>query len=98
MLSVLKYRLELGINTILIPGGLSGKCHVAPQPGVQGLCQLWALADLDKPEQPVKVYVAATGEQINEPDNHSIEYLGTVLLSGGAMVFHALLIKEPTDG
>lgn len=95
MKAMLKYKLELGMNTINVPGGLCGH-HVAPQPGVQGLCQLWTMADTDKPEEPYHVYVAATGESL--PETQRFDYLGTVLLNGGAMVFHALLVKEPTDG
>lgn len=93
MRKVLKYRLELGMNTLQIPGGLCG-VHVAPQPGVQGICQLWTSVAVGALEETVYIYVAATGEEF--PDNMS--YLGTVLLSGGAMVFHALLVKEPVNG
>lgn len=88
-----KYRLELGMNTLHIPGGLNG-AHVAPQPGVQGLCQLWTLASPGEPDEAVSVYVAATGEQIEDQPYIALQHLGTVLLSGGGMVFHALLVKD----
>ena len=93
MRKILKYKLELGMNTLQIPGRLCG-VHVAPQPGVMGICQLWTAVDESAPEESVGIYVAATGEEF--PDNMS--YLGTVLLSGGAMVFHALLVKESVNG
>lgn len=96
MRAVMKYKLELGMNTVNIPGGLSGS-SVAPQPGVQGLCQLWTVADTDKPEVPVHILMVGTGQAI--PENlDQLGYIGAVLLSGGAMVFHALLVQEKTNG
>lgn len=93
MRKVLKYKLDLGMNLLQIPGGMTGHT-IAGQPGQMGLCQLWTVVDPEAPEQSVSVYLAATGEAL--PDN--IDYLGTVLLNGGALVFHALLVREPTNG
>lgn len=93
MRKVLKYKLELGMNVLQIPGGLCGHT-VQGQAGQMGLCQLWTCADVDAPEQSVGIYMAATGEAL--PEN--TDYLSTVLLNGGALVFHALLVREPTNG
>jgi hypothetical protein len=90
MRKVLKYKLELGHNAPLIPGGVLDGHTIAGQAGAQGLCQLWTAVDMDLPEQPVPIFLAATGEEL--PENS--EYLGTVLLNGGALVFHAVLLKD----
>lgn len=89
MKQVQKYKLELGMNTLSIPGGLNG-AHIAYQPGVQGLCQLWTMGSPGEPDQAVSIFVAATGQLVDLP----VDYLGTVLLNGGGIVFHALLVKD----
>lgn len=76
-----KYVLKEGENTLEIQGGLCG-AHLAGQG--HNLC-LWTTADLDKPVETVKLYVAVTGEII--PVEWS-SYLGTALLSGGGFVVH----------
>lgn len=76
-----KFQLKGGENVLEIHGGLCG-AHIGSQAG--SLC-LWTTADLDKPVETVKLYVAVTGEII--PVEWS-SYLGTALLSGGGFVVH----------
>lgn len=73
--------------------------HVHEQNG--DIC-LWALVDVPKPPQNPewerrKFIALATGDKI--PDDWTVEYVGTVHMHGGALVFHVFEITEDrSDG
>lgn len=91
MKAMLKFPLGMGMNEVVIPGGLLKGCTVGHQPGELGTLQLWTLADTDKPLNTSHIYLAVTGEEL--PKDVEFLNLGTVLLNGGGFVVHALLIK-----
>lgn len=90
MKAILKYGLDIGMNTIEIPGGLCGT-HIQHQPGQQHRLQLWTLADDSQPVQTVKIFVTMTGKEL--PDDGRYSFLATAQLNGGAVVLHAMLVQ-----
>ena len=54
-----------------------------------GLC-LWALVDPSQELENVKIRIAGTGHAIEED---IVKYIGTFQLQGGALVFHAFVVK-----
>lgn len=85
MKRVYKYFLPLNdgdVVSIVMPDGAE-ILHFGEQ---NGGFMLWALVDPDKPVSPRKIRIAGTGHDIDE----SIErYIGTTMLHGGSLVFHA---------
>lgn len=95
MKAMLKFGLQVGMNAVHIPGGLSsesGGAHIAHQPGKPEPLQLWTLVDDTKDTVVEHIYVALTGEEL--PAGKHYCNLGTVLLHGGGFVVHALYVKE----
>lgn len=52
-----------------------------------GVICLWALCNTDAPIAPRTIYTVGTGHNFNM-DPSVIRFIGTVQLSGGALVFH----------
>lgn len=87
MRTIYQYPLVFGMNDLKIPGGICG-ATVGHMPGQLGKVQLWTAVDPYKPLEMAHVFLAKTGEEI--PENCSL--IGTVLLNGGAVAVHALLV------
>ena len=78
------YKYEVPINdrcAIMMPVG-ARLLHLAEQDGAP--C-LWALVDPVAPVEARHFRLAGTGHDV---DCHILAYVGTVLLRGGALVFH----------
>lgn len=93
MKTVLKYPLNAGSNVLMIPGGAS-TIKISSNPGSEGVCLLRTLVDPEQELVEVKVYVSPEGEQLGDKPDTTLEYLDTVQIGGGGIVFHVLLIKE----
>lgn len=90
MKAILKYGLDIGMNTLEIPGGLCG-VHIQHQPGQPNRLQLWTRVDDSHPVETVKIFVTMTGEPLPEDGHYS--FLATAQLNGGAVVLHAMLVQ-----
>jgi hypothetical protein len=91
-MKMLKYGLNVGMNVIHVPGGLSADTTVQHQAGQVEPLQLWTLVDDTQRTVPAEIYVAVTGEDLDPSKNYC--NLGTCQLQGGGSVLHALFIQE----
>lgn len=92
MKTIWKYELELGSQTLELPQGAQPLSVAVQQGGVM----LWALVTPEAPTCYRRVYVVGTGHELPEDLG---SYVGTVLLTGGALVFHVFVEEEWTlDG
>lgn len=55
---------------------------------------LWALVDPDAPLRPRRLRVAGTGHPL--PEAEGLEFLGSVQLSAGQLVFHVFEATDPS--
>lgn len=90
MEAILKYGLDIGLNTLEIPGGLCG-VQIQHQPGQRNRLQLWTRVNDSRPVETVKIFVTVTGEPL--PNDGHYSFLATAQLSGGATVLHAMLVQ-----
>jgi len=86
MLIPLKFKLDIGLNTLSVHGGGCGS-HLAYQHG--DLC-LWTNAQTNNEPVPLLIYVTVTGVPV--PYKHA-EYLGTALSEVGSFVVHAYRVE-----
>ena len=85
---VYKYKLQITkvIQEVVLPLGAQILCIKMQN---DELC-MWALVDPDQPyNEVVKIRCAGTGHEITE----DVEYIDTVMLFDGALVFHFFKVK-----
>lgn len=87
--AVWKFALEVkDRQRIALPVGAKA-LSVAEQRGT--LC-LWALVDPDERlTEPRAVCIVGTGHEIDEADTANTEFIGSVLMLGGNLVFHVFV-------
>lgn len=94
MLSVFKYPLTPGFNTLQLPVG-SKILHIHHQTlELDSHLMLWALVNPKVPIEDREFYVAMTGEDIEVREGCLLEYIGTAHMFGGKLVVHAFEITE----
>lgn len=77
---VYKYTLAAGVQIVKMPEG----AQILTTQIQHGRIRVWALADYSKRPEPRLIAVMPTGVPV--PEN--IEYIGTIQLDGGALVYH----------
>ena len=88
MKMVYKYLLGItDVQTIQMPKG--AKILTVQVQSAYGPC-VWALVDPSQELENVKIRIAGTGHHIKED---IVKYIGTFQLQGGALVFHAFVVK-----
>lgn len=87
MKQVWKFPLFMGSGNIEMPVGAE-ILHVAEQNGQ--MC-LWALVDPHALSEGRRFMVIGTGHEIVEP---VLRHIGTALMFGGSLVFHAFEVKN----
>lgn len=92
--TVYRYPVELvDEQTITMPAGAE-ILHVARRENHHSLLgvgspdavDLWALVDPDQPPEARRIQVVGTGHALGDTDD--LTHLGSVQISGGALVFH----------
>ena len=86
---IFRYQISLGVDTLLsIPKGAK-ILRCADQYGK--IC-LWSLVEIDKPLEPRRFRIYGTGWDIVQK-TENIEYIDTVLMAGGSLVWHIFELK-----
>ena len=88
------YKYELPINdevTLDMPSGAEILCVQEQHQQVM----LWAVVNHDNPVAEKRFYMRGTGHPMYEAENAN--YISSVQLSGGALVFHVFEQKEKAD-
>lgn len=99
MTTILKYRLEaVSDQDLAIPCGSLGIdiLHADWQKKggfASAALHLWALVQPDAPSLKVRVHVRTTGAPMGEAELGA-RHVGTVLVGGGAIVFHVLIQSD----
>lgn len=90
-ISVLKYRLVMGWNTVETRGPINRNNTLIDDQS--GHITLWVSNDANQPEQTHQLYVTITGEEVPQAPQAGKEmwYLGSCLQHGGGFVTHTFI-------
>lgn len=92
-MKVFKYDLNLGdlddLNQITLRMPIGAEfLHIEVQDGVP---RLWALVDPNRGSVPYTIEIVGTGHALSTLDDY--RHIGTFLMHGGALVFHAFEVR-----